>query len=272
VQHFADSIQQLKQESQDILDIPKTLFVPWEWHLLKLIKYMITTGETSVIKCDGDAKINKWIQTQRLKRNRYERDQGSLGKVGEEGLKEDIVILDRIGFAWKGRDTKTFDDYYDDLRAYKEEHGNVKVSKLLQGSNLGEWVSKMRREYDDLLEGKKVVTLNQERIEALNELGMIWKIRHGRPRKGDARFRLRRKGDTDKEDENDGHVTVAQDIHAEATGDSAVIQQDMSFEDSESDQKHGGTVTCAAAASTATEGPGDKETDLDHKISATTWL
>lgn len=43
-------------------------------------------------------------------------------------------------------------------------------------------------------------SLNPERIAAMDELGFVWKIRHGRPKKGDARFRLRRKGDTENED------------------------------------------------------------------------
>jgi len=41
-------------------------------------------------------------------------------------------------------------------------------------------------------EGKEVFNLNVERIAELDAPGMVWKVRYGRPKKGDDRYRLRR--------------------------------------------------------------------------------
>ena len=198
VEHFEESVLKLQGESQDILNISVDLFASWELHLLEFIKYMIRTGETSVINAVGDKKLNVWMSKQRKRRTSFENgnENGLKGKILER-LQEDIAILDRVKFSWKGRETKSFDDYFGELTAYQLEHGNVNVPRLLPNSNLGEWIHRIRREYDDFLNGIKVPSLNPERIAALNDLGMIWKIRQGRPRKGDARFRLRRKRDTE---------------------------------------------------------------------------
>lgn len=271
VEHFEETIRNMQKESQAILDIPEDLFHAWELHFLHLIKYTINTGETSVKKCKGDDKLNKWMQVQRQKRNRLENgNKEGLGKRGVQALQEEIAVLNRIGFAWKGRETKSFDDYFLELQAYKEMHGNVKVPKLLPDSNLGEWVSRMRREYDDFSKGMKVAALNPERIAALNELGMIWKIRHGRPRKGDARFRLRRKSASGSD------ISGKEDAEERVIGDSPVMQEAASVGRDEAKGKlRASEAATAAAASSATQGSSISErdvTDLDREISGSTWL
>jgi len=61
----------------------------------------------------------------------------------------------------------------------------------ISSGRLGEWVAKMRKEYDDLQHGKRVPNLTPERIAELNALGFVWRVRGPRPRKGDPNFRLR---------------------------------------------------------------------------------
>lgn len=257
-EHFEKSILKLQGESQDILHISVDLFIAWELRLLEFIKYMIRRGETSVVSAVGDRKLNNWMNKQRKRRTSFENGKENClkGKCINR-LQEDIAILDRIGFSWKGRETKTFDDYFAELTAYKLEHGDVNVPRLVPNSNLGEWIHRIRREYDDFLSGTKVPSLNQERIAALNELGMTWKSRHGRPRKGDARFRLRRKGDAENE-ENSGSST----------------QLEENGTDRSADEAERGTRS-SALSSTAPQAPkinGSKNQDLDSRITASSCL
>jgi len=56
---------------------------------------------------------------------------------------------------------------------------------------LGEWVAKIRKEYDDLQHGKRVPNLTPERIAEMNDVSFVWRVRGPRPRKGDPNFRLR---------------------------------------------------------------------------------
>lgn len=159
VDHFVESINKLRKESQDFLETPENLFVTWELRLLELIKYMIRTGESSVTSVAGEVTMNKWMHKQRKRKTDFENgDKYGLGTANVKRLQEDIALLNRIVFAWKGGETKTFDDYFAELStAYKEEHGNVKIPRRMPDSNLGEWVHRMRKEYDDFQREERCV-------------------------------------------------------------------------------------------------------------------
>ena len=74
-----------------------------------------------------------------------------------------------------------------ELKEFRRKHGHCKVKRMEEGTKLGAWIYKLRKEYDHLQEGKQVAHLNPERIQELKELGMVWRLRAAKPRKGDAR-------------------------------------------------------------------------------------
>jgi len=91
-----------------------------------------------------------------------------VGRLSQERIDE----LNTIGFVWDPVE----DDYQRGLgylKAYKAEHGHCRVPALFKtedGFKLGYWVSNRRR---DIPAGR----LTQDRIDTLNEVGFVWKLR-----------------------------------------------------------------------------------------------
>lgn len=120
---------------------------------------------------------------------RYEVNNFQLGnwcvwmrKLNREGklLKEQIDLLEGIGFSWNLRSHK-WDEMFKMLTEFKKEYGHCDVPRDFAKDNkqLGFWVAHQRSFYK---KGK----LSQERIKKLNELGFTFdasKLRHTRKRK-----------------------------------------------------------------------------------------
>lgn len=77
--------------------------------------------------------------------------------------------LDEIGFVWHVRANRSFEENYDLILKYKEEHGNCLIHAdyvTSDGVKLGRFVSSLRRRRDELpIEKKKL----------LDEIGFLWK-------------------------------------------------------------------------------------------------
>jgi hypothetical protein len=66
---------------------------------------------------------------------------------------------------------------YKKFQHYVEQHGHARVPfQYSENPSLGRWVDAQRRQYRLLRDGKKTL-LSQDRLELLNQLGMIWNIR-----------------------------------------------------------------------------------------------
>lgn len=276
VEHLEQTITQMSTESQAILSIPEDLFNSQEVRFLQFINYMVETGEASPKRCTGSPVailLNTWMQKQRLLKKKYDNgNKDNLGKRQIETLETDIAVLNRISFSWESEPKKTFDDYFAELQEFKRKNGHARVPRLLPDSNLGEWIHRMRKEYDDFTEGKHVYSLNAERIHALNEIGMIWKIRYGRPKKGDARYRLRRKSDGEKEESSNESAKSPTSNEQEAlVNDENESPLDASTEPNELN-KSGEVEKQALQSEPKAPSTGQEETDLDRKVKALTWI
>lgn len=106
---------------------------------------------------------------------------------------ENIKRLEEAGFTWFGRDSRSFEERFNDLVRYKAEFGNCDVPHRFtrkEYKQLGSWCSNIRRSYkwyhtrdqDDDTEFKsdrvqsrcKLTTENIKRLEAI---GFNWRIR-----------------------------------------------------------------------------------------------
>ena len=88
-------------------------------------------------------------------------------------MSERIQLLEELGINWAPHD-KTWNNYYNLLKEYKEEHGNIDVPKNyeIDGMKLGGWVATQRRTYN----GTEKYAITENRIQLLEELGINWSL------------------------------------------------------------------------------------------------
>ena len=106
--------------------------------------------------------LARWGQKQRANKRA-----GTIEPYQEE-------LLNRVDFEWtpkQGPDGTKWWARYEELKKYKETHGNCNVAR--REGKLGYWVGAQRTQYRNNLNGK-IPALTQERIGLLNELGFDW--------------------------------------------------------------------------------------------------
>jgi superfamily II DNA or RNA helicase len=148
----------------------------WEVMYNLLVDYKKTNGNCDVEKdvIYKDKKLGYWVEYQR----------NTINSIRNNEEKETrIKKLNDINFLWKKPRQKSrqkymylkedsWNDIYKCLIEYKEKFNTTKVPKgyKFNSINLGEWVRTQRNAY-------KKGNMNKERIDKLNNLGFIWKVR-----------------------------------------------------------------------------------------------
>jgi hypothetical protein len=191
---FQVNIDLYKSEMKGILEVPPNLLNVWENGLLEFVEYQIEHDERDVTKVPVK-KINNWLQIQRSRVSAYvDGNRKNLKGFSLEKVVDDHRLLEKhLHVKWAPYTVKRYDEYLGELIEFKAKHGHLKVRRIQENSNVGEWVAKIRKEYDQFKRGDKVPNLTEPRIAELDSMGFIWRIRSARPRKGEERFRLRRK-------------------------------------------------------------------------------
>jgi hypothetical protein len=254
---FQTSLESMRTERDEILAIDKDLLSPWERSFRIAVQHKIKTGGVYFGQRHHHA-MSSWVLRQK---KRYHNIATMKKSADKPAAVEDAALLKRIGFDLDTRPnkTKSFDERFQELVAYKEEHGNLKIRRLAEGNNLGEWVAKVRREYDRIQQQGETATsapasnLTPCRIQAMSDLGFIWKVRFGRPKKGDPQFRLRRKSKegsgTGGDEEGAGAATGTVTGAVTATPEEANRGEDNNNdEDDDVDGAAAAALTTAAAA------------------------
>ena len=97
-------------------------------------------------------KLGKWVSIQRINSASLSADR--------------IRRLDDIGFVWDPL-TEQWEEGFSHLKAFKdrERHVRVRQETIIDGFNLGSWVSVQRRNRE---------SLSAERLQRLNDIGFIW--------------------------------------------------------------------------------------------------
>jgi hypothetical protein len=100
-----------------------------------------------------------------------------------------IEKLNALNFQWSLREGKRpWEEWMDQLRKYKEEHGHVNVpSKYEPNMALGSFVNNQRTRYrvyqsaksKGIGGGRGSGGMTEEKIRELEELGFVWNIREG---------------------------------------------------------------------------------------------
>ncbi len=113
---------------------------------------------------DG-VKLGNWLYCQR---------QAYRGQGSSVITQAQIKLLEELGMNWNPRDKK-WNDYYNLLKEYQEEHGNIDVpqSYEVNGVKLGIWLTTQRHAY----KGQEDFKITQYQIKLLEELGINWNPR-----------------------------------------------------------------------------------------------
>jgi hypothetical protein len=89
---------------------------------------------------------------------------------------ERIQKLNDIGYEWSLRVLVDWDERFEELRAFQNEHGHCRVSQAEKDDDthqLALWVKLQRKEYKLFQQGKKSA-ITQGRIQKLNGVGFTW--------------------------------------------------------------------------------------------------
>jgi len=137
----------------------------FEEKIAKLNKYKEKNGHVKVTQSD-DKNLHKFCAKMRNSRNEIE---GSDKSLSDEMIK----ALDNLGFDWdmsKAGPPESFESRIEQLQAFKEQHGHLKVTDKLDKS-LSRFCVCTRTARRNPEEGK---SLSEEKIQALDQLGFDW--------------------------------------------------------------------------------------------------
>ena len=99
-------------------------------------------------------QLTKWVSQQRTLEKK--------GKLAADKIKR----LSELGFVW-GADQQFWEDRYQELTTYRQEHGDCSVPYNWGNKQLAAWVRNQRT----LKKGGK---LYADKIKRLDELGFVW--------------------------------------------------------------------------------------------------
>lgn len=140
----------------------------WDEMYSSLVSYRGLHGDCLVpYRYGTDRALGTWVATQRR--------QYKLLSKGEKSLMttERKRKLHDIGFVWEVHQQVPWETRYQELLAYKKEHGNCTVPiGYEKNKQLSNWVSKQRQEY-------QAGRLSEDKILALNKVGFLWKVQPG---------------------------------------------------------------------------------------------
>ncbi len=160
-----DEVQNCKALFEKLED---TLSASWEHMYLEAKRYYKANGDLEVPKRYKTAEgysLGNWLHTQRKVRSGEQ-----FGRLDEER----IAKLDEIGMRWESYRDLTWERYFAEAKRYFEEHGNLDIQARYmtkEGISLGRWISNLRIYRRS---GIKSSFLTKERINLLDEIGMIW--------------------------------------------------------------------------------------------------
>lgn len=228
-----DTIDHLACQRDAIYNLPPPKLYKFEQELLLLVKYKAKHGHCNAptTKTNGQEgyALSNLVGRERGRYRRFQTE-GLVSQSVQELkgihpklktpheyrlralMEEDFQLLEIFGFQLVTDKAKwpPFLDMLQRLRDYKQQNGHLKVPQLYEtsdGISLGSFVATMRKDYERYQNGKQS-PMTPERIQQLESVGMIWKLRFGRPKKGQANFRNRRLGigyQDDKDNDKDNH-------------------------------------------------------------------
>ena len=164
---IVDKVRSCKEIFEQLED---TLSISWELMFSYAKRYFEEHGTLEVPKrhkTDDGYSLGNWIITQRKV---YSGEQ--FGKLSEEQINK----LNKIGMRWGTLNDVSWDRFYEEAKKYYKENGTLDVGlncTTANGYALGKKICQIRS-YRKC--GIKSSYVTEERIKALDEIGMIWSV------------------------------------------------------------------------------------------------
>ena len=152
-----------------------TAMIGWEVHFQKLVQFKESHGHCRVPRnyTADDVNLGNWVSSQRQEYLSLREGQHSTM------TQERIDALEKVGFDW-GRYNTEWEAYLQLVQEFHAEHGHCRVPRnhSVNHVKLGKWVSNQRSAYKSFKDGQHS-TMTQERIDALEKIGFVWKLQIG---------------------------------------------------------------------------------------------
>lgn len=148
----------------------ETLSASWNLMYEKAKEYYAENGNLEVPKryvTPGGYTLGAWIRTQRLV---------YAGKTYGILTDGQIKKLEKIGMRWENIRDMAWQKYFDAAKAYREENGDLNIPAAYvtkDNIKLGMWIMNLRTAKKN---GFNKRYLTDERISALDSIGMIWEV------------------------------------------------------------------------------------------------
>ncbi|MBQ9686699.1 MAG: Helicase associated domain protein [Oscillospiraceae bacterium] len=148
----------------------ETLTASWDLMYAEAKKYHTENGDLNVPKryiTASGYSLGNWLNNQRRVR---------AGKVVGTLTEEQVKLLDDLGMRWESASDQSWERFYTAARRYYERHGDLLINRLYEtdeGLKLGRWLANQRNYRKS---GIRNSYLTDERIQALDELGMQWDV------------------------------------------------------------------------------------------------
>ena len=164
---IVDEVQNVRQIFEKLND---TLTASWDMMYALAKQYYSEYGNLEVprrYKTQEGYSLGHWIFTQR---SVYKGE--TYGTLGNDRIKK----LETIGMVWDSIRDISWQRYYESAKRYYEEHGDLNVPchyKKTNGVDLAAWIRRIRSYRKS---GIQTSYLTEERIAALDKMGMIWSV------------------------------------------------------------------------------------------------
>mmetsp|Transcript_38783 Transcript_38783/g.87405 ORF Transcript_38783/g.87405 Transcript_38783/m.87405 type:complete len:417 (-) Transcript_38783:22-1272(-) len=131
---------------------PKADVPSWDERLAELTEYLRCHGTTNVSTSNRGGKLGSWV---RIQRRLYKS-----GKLSQDKAEK----LNAIGFDFAPKNVqKTFDERFEEILAYKAEHGDSNVP--MSHTTLGKFVANLRA---------RKPKLSRDKVVRLDSIGFQW--------------------------------------------------------------------------------------------------
>ncbi len=151
-------------------ELNETLTASWDLMFAKAKEYEKAHADLNVprrYKTKDGYSLGNWIFTQRKVKAGLQ-----YGSLSEERIQK----LESIGMIWDNVRDLAWQKYFQEAEAYHKQYNNLNVKAgyiTKSGVKLGSWLSNLRTYRKNNIQQNY---LTQDRIEALNKLGMVWDV------------------------------------------------------------------------------------------------